>query len=128
VGLLLKGYKFWTASIEMRAGGIERLNARLEVDYASLDLVSVPTGASVVMDGHEVGKSPIHLDRLTPGEVHHIELRKSGFLPWSTEIKTEPGRLTTLRPVLERDPRASERPAPVVEPATPAPTTLPKIQ
>jgi serine/threonine protein kinase len=128
VGLLERGYKFWTVPVTIRAGGVERLNATLERDYAGLEIITVPPGADVFMDAQPVGKTPLHLDRLIPGKVHTIIVRNEGFLEWKTEIKTAAGRHTILRPQLERDPRAIESRQRAPEALTPPPTTLPSVK
>lgn len=128
VGIHHKGRKFWSSPVSIRAGGIERLNARLEVDYASLEIVSNPIGADVRINGQFVGKTPIHRDGLTPGEVLQIEVSKEGFETWKSGIRTEAGHLSTLHPALERDPHAVPKEnAPPVSGEAP-PTVLPSIQ
>ena len=128
IGLLEKGYKFWTAPVTIHAGGIERLNATLEIDYAGLEVITVPPGAEVLIDDRVTGVTPLHMDRLYPGEIHTITVRKTGFLEWKTELKTTGGRHTILRPQLERDPHATEQRPRVPEALTPPPTTLPAVK
>lgn len=128
IGLLEPGYKFWSAPVSIRAGGVERLNATLEMDYAGLEVVTVPAGAEVYIHDRAVGQTPLHLNRLTPGEVLSVVVRKEGFLEWKSEFKTAPGRHTILRPRLERDPHVTESRPRAPEAPTPPPTTLPAVK
>lgn len=128
VGLLQKGYKFWTVPVTIRAGGVERVNATMEVDYAGLEIITVPAGAEVFIDARPVGHTPLHMDRLVPGEVLTIVVRNDGYLEWKTEIKTAAGHHSVLRPQLERDPRAVEHRPRAPEALPPPPTTLPSVK
>ncbi|PIR21036.1 MAG: hypothetical protein COV45_02585 [Deltaproteobacteria bacterium CG11_big_fil_rev_8_21_14_0_20_47_16] len=124
IGLLLKGYKFWDVPVSIHAGGVERLNASLEMNYASLEIITHPAGASVIINGEHVGETPFHEDKIPSGKILDIVIQKPGYLPWQTRLKTEEGHLSELHRNLEHDPKALERPT-VIEPSTPPPTVLP---
>lgn len=129
VAVHMKGYKFWSVPVTIHAGGMERLNVKLEINYASLDIITKPIGAEVIINGRPVGVTPHFQEQIHPDEILKIVVRKEGYFEWKTEIKTEQGRLTTLRPVLERDPKAAlERRQNYIEPGTPAPTVLPSVR
>ena len=52
-----------------------------KIAKAGLTVSSEPTGASVHIDGQYVGRTPISLHDLSPGE-HSVLVEKSGFDPW----------------------------------------------
>ncbi len=128
VGLLLKGYKYWTSSVDIHAGGVERLNATLQMDYASLEVLTRPTGAEVYLNGKPVGHTPLFMEHLPADESYKVTVKKEGYLEWTGDLRTDPGHHTALHPILERDPHAGDHRPDFVEPTTPAPTILPKAQ
>ena len=56
----------------------------------SLVVDSRPAGARVIIDGREVGRTPLTLEGLTPG-VHAIRIDLTGYLPITTTARVEPG-------------------------------------
>ncbi len=127
VAVHMKGYKFWSVPVSIHAGGVERLNVQLEMDYASLEVLTKPIGAEVIINERPAGVTP-YFQKLHPDEVLRIVVRKNGYLDWSTEIRAEQGRLTTLHPILLRNPKVTEERRSLSEPTTPAPTVLPSIK
>lgn len=125
VAIHMKGYKYWSVPVTIRAGGVERVNVTLEINYASLDIITKPIGAEVIINGRPAGVTPYFQEHVHPDEILKIVVRKEGYFEWTRELRAEQGRLMTLRPVLERDPRATLERRPVVEPSEPAPTVLP---
>lgn len=128
VGLHMQGRKFWTNTVNVRAGGVERINAQLEIDFAGLEIMSTPTAATVTINGSVAGQTPFIQHQLNPGDVFEILVTKDGYLPWKMTLQAESGHLKTLRPVLEKDPHAGPQRPHYVEPLTPAPTTLPSAR
>jgi hypothetical protein len=62
---------------------------------ATLDVTSTPAGASVTIDGHEVGQTPLHLTTLEPG-LRQVTVRAPNFMSMvrSLEVGLErPGEL-----------------------------------
>ncbi len=51
---------------------------------------SRPAGARVVIDGREVGRTPVTLDGLAPG-AHAVRIDLAGYLPITTTAIVEPG-------------------------------------
>ncbi|MCR9165939.1 MAG: PEGA domain-containing protein [Nannocystaceae bacterium] len=86
--------------------------------YASIETTlvidSVPPGATVRIDGVEVGTTPLDIEA-TPGE-HVVELLADGFAPVEQAVDVERGMRERLRLVMAEE----APPAPIVEP--PAPT------
>lgn len=70
----------------------------------SLVVESRPSGARVVLDGREIGRTPLTLPGVAPGP-HAIRIELQGYLPITTTTRVEPGArarvavsLTTERP------------------------------
>lgn len=61
-----------------------------------------PAGARVILDGKDVGLTPFTMSRVEPGR-HKIEIRLSGYRPWSTSITVTAGKPQRVAASLERD-------------------------
>lgn len=62
---------------------------------ASLNIRSFPSGANALMDGAEVGTTPLVLTRVAPG-THTIELRLSGWQTWTGTATAVRGTTTQV--------------------------------
>jgi hypothetical protein len=69
-------------------------------EFASLDFVSAPTGAEILIDGNFVGNAPSRL-RVPVGR-HTITLRLSGYRTWTQTIQVAPGSEATIQKTLNR--------------------------
>ncbi len=81
-------------------------------ERASLRVQSRPAGATVRVDGTDMGTTPTTLD-LPPGK-HTIELHKEGFAEASRTIELEPGMRTTSEMRLVPNAGSSSRRAKIV--------------
>lgn len=80
---------------------------RLEPDFGNIDVTSQPAGATVFLDGKEVGrtldeKTPLHLVALSTG-VHSLRIVKANYLPEDKKIKVGDGLTVTEAFVLKTD-------------------------
>jgi len=73
----------------------------LEPEQGAIDFASDPAGADIVIDGSFVGNTPSTL-RVTPGR-HTIELRVTGYKPWSRTMLIGPGSHPSIRAFLEKE-------------------------
>jgi serine/threonine-protein kinase len=62
----------------------------LQPARATLFLTSTPSEAAVLVDGREVGRTPLENLELEEGS-HQIEVRRTGFVPWKTSVEARPG-------------------------------------
>lgn len=62
---------------------------------------SRPPGARVILDGQDVGATPLSLPEVTPG-THRIRLELPGFNPWVTTAQITAGARTRVAASLER--------------------------
>jgi len=69
---------------------------------ASMSLTTRPPGARVLIDGKDVGVTPIVVGALAPGS-HRIEFRLAAYRPWSTSVVLEAGTQKRLTASLDRD-------------------------
>ncbi|MEM6531503.1 MAG: protein kinase [Myxococcota bacterium] len=69
----------------------------------TLRLESVPSGASILIDGKDTGlQTPTTLPNLDDGKVLDVELRRDGYAPWSDEIVVTPGKERVEAKLVER--------------------------
>jgi hypothetical protein len=66
----------------------------------SIEVVSRPTGARVLVDGQEVGITPLRVSGLAPG-THLIRLEQAGYRPWTGTVDASVGRVTRVSASLE---------------------------
>lgn len=123
LGLHLKGYKYWSGPVTLLAGTPARVQATLERDYGTLEIISTPTAATVLINDKVAGQTPYYSDKMEPGDVIKIKVQKSGYLDWVNTMQINAGRSHILRPVLEVD-HTVAMPRPVL-PAPDAKTVLP---
>lgn len=68
---------------------------------ASLEVLSRPSGAQVILDGRAIGKTPMTIPDVATG-FHDIRLELSGFKGWSTTVGVKPGIATRVAASLEQ--------------------------
>ncbi len=124
----LDGYETGIEIIDVRPGSEpERVTAQLvELRYGTL-LVRADEGApevdgaSVRIDGEEVGEAPGPLE--VPVGPHHVEIVKDGYEPYQAWIEVGQDEGVPILATLERDPDAPipDEPEVAVTPPAPAP-------
>lgn len=67
----------------------------------SLDILSRPSGAQVILDGRSVGRTPLTLSNIAPGP-HSVRLEIPGFNRWATSVDVRPGTRSRVAASLER--------------------------
>ena len=60
-----------------------------------LSVKTIPKKVNVMLDGINIGKSPIINDRITPG-FHKFEISKNGFAPITYDILVNPSQAVHL--------------------------------
>jgi hypothetical protein len=94
-----EGYVSIAKDLIPRADQKEPIKFELEPVVATLDLTTEPEGAIVIIDGAQVGRTPLLYD-VEYGK-HRISVTKEGYEPYEFEIdvksKTEIKRMITLR-------------------------------
>ena len=77
--------------------------------YGSLNVSSKPVGADVYVDGTKIGTSPDVFTNILEG-TRNIELRKSGYAAYTTQVTVAEGKVSNLATTLS----VEEKPQPVV--------------
>lgn len=72
----------------------------------SLAIGSSPDGATVYLDSTLVGTTPATLINIPPGN-HLVELKKTGYVPYTVQIIIREGETTSMTPVLVRSSTAT---------------------
>jgi hypothetical protein len=67
----------------------------------SLQVVSRPAGAQVVLDGRAVGRTPMTIPDVSQGE-HRIQLDLPGFKAWATSVDVKAGSQSRVAASLEQ--------------------------
>lgn len=101
IGLYLKNYKFLKESL--RAGEIKEWITSLELNQAAVQIQTLPEGASVLINGTNLGTSPLTLSEIPPDTNLTLTLSLSGYKTWSQEIKTLAGKTEVLNITLEKE-------------------------
>jgi len=81
---------------------LELLAAKNQTQAVALSVISQPDGATVFVDGREVGVTPMKLD-VAPGK-HFIALERAGFVRASEEVSIDAGQPLERRVVLVQAP------------------------
>jgi serine/threonine-protein kinase len=82
---------------------------RDEPERHAVDLLSLPDGAELMIDGEPAGRTNVVGLQLAPG-FHVIALRRRGFLPWLQEIEVPSGAgrvIATLQSASAEEPAAA---------------------
>lgn len=119
VRLEAPGYASLDRRVEVPAGEVSRLDFELTEkapDKARVDVITVPAGAQITVDGRPRGTSPVVGLSLTVEEAHRVSAELDGYETWRTRLVPEPGDNPPLVATLEAEPRetatASAEPEP----------------
>jgi hypothetical protein len=67
----------------------------------SIDVVSRPAGAQVIVDGRVMGRTPLSVPNLTPGQ-HSVRLELPGYNRWATSVDVAAGARARVAASLEQ--------------------------
>jgi hypothetical protein len=67
----------------------------------SIEVLSRPAGAQVIVDGRIVGRTPLSIPNVTAG-THSIRLELAGFNRWATSVEVTPGMRARVAASLEQ--------------------------
>lgn len=93
------GYTTETRNIQVSAGGRASVDVRLNAVKGFLTVGSSPAGASIYVDGKDIGKATPAELMLDPA-AHGITVRKPGYLDASTQITLSAGQSMSYAPSL----------------------------
>ena len=84
-----------------RAGRDAEPVAPVATGPGSIEVVSRPSGAQVLLDGRSIGRTPLSLADV-PNGAHDIRLDLPGFRPWATSVQVSAGQRTRVAASLEQ--------------------------
>jgi hypothetical protein len=86
----------WQAGQDVERLDTEQLQFRVILEsQPALEILTVPVGAAISVNGTLRGESPLNLDELSAGE-HRITIALDGYLEHSTVITLQSGMIDTL--------------------------------
>lgn len=91
IGLSLTGHVFFEQTLSLTPGESKKIQAALQINYASLQVDSLPRGAAVAIDGQIVGKTPYTFSRAIPGDQLEIGLELAGYQTYSKSYEFAEG-------------------------------------
>ena len=102
VGLYLHPYRYWEHEVEVAPEKTVEVRATLEINVGSLEIESLPSGASLWIDGIRQGQTPFSLSKLKPGTVVQLRIEHAGYKSWTGSAEIFAGKTTTVQAVLKR--------------------------
>jgi serine/threonine protein kinase len=127
------GYKSWSSRVELSPGQIMELpTVALERIESGFALDSVPTAATVFVDGRRhSARTPVRVTDMEPGD-HQIRLEHDGYSPWESALHVTTGTVlelqtATLKPIPQESGQTQLPPASAASaaPRNRAPRTSP---
>ena len=91
----LPGHEEVDVAVFAKAGATTTVAHSLVLRPAAITVVTVPPGADVKLDGEPVGRSPLHLEPVKPGD-HEVVAELAGHAPARAQARTEPGQALRL--------------------------------
>ena len=85
------GYQKFSTRVPVEAGRITEVAATLVPDTGALAIASVPTGASVLVDGKNSGMAPVTIGNLTVGN-HTVAVSLDGYIPMQQMVTVVQGQ------------------------------------
>ncbi|MBT3296436.1 MAG: PEGA domain-containing protein [Verrucomicrobia bacterium] len=94
----LEGYRTFARTIRLAAGQGESVTAALDALPATLNVVSIPTGARIYVNDEFRGEAPLTLAKLDPG-LYRLRAEKKGYdvLTRSASLARAQSKTTELR-------------------------------
>lgn len=90
------GHAPWTGTAQAAPRSVGRLLATLEPLPGALTIESDPPGATLELDGKELGATPVHVADARAG-LHRISLSAPNHFDWIGEVRVPPGGGITHR-------------------------------
>ena len=91
-----QGFRPHEVEVVLRQQSMSTLKVALHAIQGSVELSTVPLGASVSVDGKEMGVTPLHLEGLRPGD-HALELHAPGRATVFHALQVAEGKRSQLQ-------------------------------
>ncbi len=92
IDIALTGYKPQQVELNVSRSTPQRINANLVSSSATLDVTSIPTGASVSVNGVYRGVTPIKVDKIQEGQ-SFLEVVADGYAPYKEQLQLAAGEI-----------------------------------
>jgi hypothetical protein len=96
------GFVPYERVISIETPDVYTIEVELESAYGTLELRSIPEGATVYLDGRNMGVTPLTLAN-APAGGHTLRLTKEGYGEQFTKIRILPDRVTPIQQTLGTD-------------------------
>ena len=96
----LNHHKSVTKQIQVVAGQSQEITLNPVPKYGSLDIVSTPHDATIIIDGKEVGRTPYTIDKLLEGE-HTVTISKEGYSVFKKVVNISENNTETVSATME---------------------------
>ena len=90
IDIALTGYKSQQVELNVSGSTPQRINVTLVSSSASLDVTSIPVGASVTINGVYRGVTPIRVDKIQEGQ-SFLEVVADGYAPYKEQLQLAAG-------------------------------------
>ena len=97
----LTHHKASTQQIQVKSGQPQQITITPTPIYGSLDIVSTPRDAEVIIDGKSYGKTPLSIEKILEGE-HKVILKKEGYSSSNKTIDISEGKSESLQITLNK--------------------------
>ncbi|MFH0900163.1 MAG: PEGA domain-containing protein [Pseudomonadota bacterium] len=101
-------YEIWERRATFKQGTVNRIGATLKRPKVSLAVSSTPAGASVSIDGKDVGKTPLKTE-INAFVENHVAFRLPGYKPTEQVILPKVRKPVTVSAMLEKEPKAGRQ-------------------
>jgi hypothetical protein len=88
-----KGYKPFMQKLRLGEGETQTVTIQLEIQPASLKVVSIPENARVYVDNNFRGTTPLDIPAIDAGP-HRVRVEQQGYDPNARNIELQPGEAT----------------------------------
>jgi len=95
------GYEMVSRSIEVPAGKVVPIKAKLQRAQASVKITSKPSGAKIIVDGTDTKKVTPATINVSGGVSHAIVLEKEHFKPYKENVDIEAGSEKAITPKMK---------------------------
>jgi len=94
-----EGYEPWNGFARIIPLKQTDLSTDLVASFGALDIASKPSRGAVYVDGRKSGNTPLVLEMVKKGK-RAIEIKKTGFAAWRSEVVVKPGERSKVQAVL----------------------------
>ena len=95
VEVKMSGFEIWSKSVKIETGKESTLTAVLQLKASPVTINSVPSDAMILINGKEIGKTPVNITDPDPG-TYLVEVRMDGYEAWNERVDIEPGKELTI--------------------------------